>query len=454
MFFHTAVLVLVAILAGAGGGHGVVTRRQRGTAAPVPELLPITTDGPQITTNGLHKLEFDFSKEVARRTSGKQNGMYSTHGTYDCIGRHLGLPCCDSKGCLKVKVSRKSNKSDDTFSYYKKGWMCGGCIELSGAKNPYREIAPVDYEPPIDLSTQAPIKVQTTHGEAVPIAGGSKELIRELDRKDWLVHFNLNNYTNTNLPEKDALNEIIEKEWNVKPLMQQYSYGKGRGSGHVTSGLYITDGFFLDTWTGTQEMLRSVFGGLFDFLELIESNIGAPRDTSRGHFMMYTATSLKKDEEADEDEIGQDEENNIGVDDEEDEEDDEEGDEEDDEEGDEEWDDMEDILEEKYKVFKKFAKFGICKEHPDKPWERKPLKRCLGTIGDSMTAQAGRPKIFRLMDRKYGRWVDIVCNHGTFLMFAQEVMGIDVDSRFTHSVRWAAGTYCLVIDIGQLSGDN
>ena len=443
MFLHTAALVLAAILAGAGGGHGVVTRRQRGTAtgAPVAELLPITTDGPQITTDGLHELEFDFNEEVTRRECVKQNGMYSTAKRYDCISRHLGLPCCDSKGCLKVKVSCKSNKSDDTFTYYKEGWMCGGCIELSGAKNPFRKIAPVDYEPPIDLSNREPVKVQTNHGEAVSIAGGSKELIRELDRKGWLVHFNLNNYTNTNLPDKDGLNKIIEEEWNVKPLMQQYSDGVGRGSGHVTSSLYVTSGFFLDTWTDTQEMLRSAFGGLFDFLEDIEANLEAPPGTSRGHFMMYTATPVKRNE-ADEDEMGQDEENNIGVDDEEDEEDEEEGDEE--------WDDIEDILEEKYEVFKKFAKFGICKEHTDKPWERKPLKRCLGTIGDSMTAQAGRPKIFRLMDRKYGRWVDIVCRHGTFLIFAQEVMGIDVDFQFTHSVRWAAGTYCLVIDIGQL----
>ena len=66
---------------------------------------------------------------------------------------------------------------------------------------------------------------------------------------------------------------------------------------------------------------------------------------------------------------------------------------------------------------------------------------------------SGRPvgkekKIMRINDRKYGRWVDIEIDHGTFIEMDLLYSGAS-SGRYTHSIRDADGTYAIVLDYGR-----
>ena len=76
------------------------------------------------------------------------------------------------------------------------------------------------------------------------------------------------------------------------------------------------------------------------------------------------------------------------------------------------------------------------------------MRRGIGTIGDSYNKE-GMPKILRINDRKYGRYVDIVCTNGTWIDMGWIASGTSSE-RFTHEVRYAEGTYFVVVDYGKL----
>ena len=94
---------------------------------------------------------------------------------------------------------------------------------------------------------------------------------------------------------------------------------------------------------------------------------------------------------------------------------------------------------------------GYFKEHRDKWYYRKPAFRGIGTIGDSYNKE-GMPKILRINDRKYGRYVDIICTNGTWIDMGLTASGA-ISERFTHEVRYAEGTYFVIVDYGIIVED-
>jgi len=89
---------------------------------------------------------------------------------------------------------------------------------------------------------------------------------------------------------------------------------------------------------------------------------------------------------------------------------------------------------------------GKFDEHTDKCAKDKHIKRGILTGGRPI----GKPdqmKIMRISDRKYGRWVDIVVDHGS-LNEMDLILSGAISGRFTHSIRDAAGSYATIMDYG------
>ena len=102
----------------------------------------------------------------------------------------------------------------------------------------------------------------------------------------------------------------------------------------------------------------------------------------------------------------------------------------------------------KQRVRKRSKRLGYFRQHRYKKYNGKPQWRGIGSIGRSHNKD-GKPKIMRIHDRKYGRWVDIVCESGTFLEMGWVASGT-ASPRFTHSVHYAEGTYFIVVDYGDV----
>ena len=396
-----------------------------------------------IYRRGVYIITYCPGKKREISNKGKRES-YAKRG-YLCIGQTCGQGRCNSRGCggkmygaLKVIITRVDNGCVYQNMRERSGWICLGCFEgATGAKNPLGIV--VDYMTPLQKVTPDKIEhIEMPHGQPIPISGGSRELVRKLGDEHLLY---MDFYSS--LPSPEELNIIIQDNWNdpEEPLLQQRSSGAGRGSPHKTSSIYSSGAFFLDTWTHTKKVLDPLFGFLFNFLGKIEKGMNGCSDMVRGHIMLYTCdddedeSSAVVDEGQEGEEEGKDEENDIGE--EEDEEDDEEVD------VDDEVADLIDFL----------KKYGICRDHGDKDWDGKPEKRCLFTTGSSITEVRGYPKIFRITDNETGRFVDIVCQSGTFLQMSKFLSGCS-NPRYTHSVRWAGGTYCLVMDYGFVPGQS
>ena len=89
---------------------------------------------------------------------------------------------------------------------------------------------------------------------------------------------------------------------------------------------------------------------------------------------------------------------------------------------------------------------GKFDEHTDGCALDKPTKRGILTGGRPI-GKPGQRKIMRISDRKYGRWVDIIIDHGTLIEMDLELSGA-ISGRFTHSIRDAQGTYAIIMDYG------
>jgi len=88
---------------------------------------------------------------------------------------------------------------------------------------------------------------------------------------------------------------------------------------------------------------------------------------------------------------------------------------------------------------------GYFHQHGDKPFHGKTEKRGILSSGRPVGKEK---KIMRINDRKYGRWVDIEIDHGTFIEMDHLYSGSS-SGRYTHSIRDADGTYAIVLDYGK-----
>lgn len=83
-------------------------------------------------------------------------------------------------------------------------------------------------------------------------------------------------------------------------------------------------------------------------------------------------------------------------------------------------------------------------EHVDKPYEGKMAFRGMLTYGRHPQWREGKKKILRIIDRECGRWVDILCDHGTYIQMDRLYSGLT--GRFSHMVINGHGTACLIMD--------
>ena len=83
-------------------------------------------------------------------------------------------------------------------------------------------------------------------------------------------------------------------------------------------------------------------------------------------------------------------------------------------------------------------------EHVDKLYKGKKVFRGMLTCGRHPQWKEGKKKILRIIDRKYGRWVDILCDHGTYIQMSKLYAGLT--GRYTHIVFNGQGTGCLIMD--------
>jgi len=83
-------------------------------------------------------------------------------------------------------------------------------------------------------------------------------------------------------------------------------------------------------------------------------------------------------------------------------------------------------------------------EHVDKHYTGKKAFRGMLTCGRHPQWRDGKKKILRIIDREYGRWVDILCDHGTYIQMSKLYAGLT--GRYTHIVFNGQGTACLIMD--------
>jgi len=88
-------------------------------------------------------------------------------------------------------------------------------------------------------------------------------------------------------------------------------------------------------------------------------------------------------------------------------------------------------------------------QHVDKPFFGKCVKRGILSLGNPLDSDKDR-KIMRITDREYGRWVDVVIDHGTFIEMDLVYSGA-INGRYTHEIRNADGVYSIIMDYGDVS---
>lgn len=84
------------------------------------------------------------------------------------------------------------------------------------------------------------------------------------------------------------------------------------------------------------------------------------------------------------------------------------------------------------------------KEHRDKRYRGKPVGR--GIL--NMNEREGYMKRMRIIDRVFGRYVDLACEHGTFIWMDLVISGT-IDPRFTHAVFDALFNINITMETGE-----
>jgi hypothetical protein len=84
------------------------------------------------------------------------------------------------------------------------------------------------------------------------------------------------------------------------------------------------------------------------------------------------------------------------------------------------------------------------KEHRDKRYRGKPVGR--GIL--NMNEREGYMKKMRIIDRVFGRYVDLACEHGTFIWMDLVISGT-IDPRFTHAVFDALFNINITMETGE-----
>ena len=86
----------------------------------------------------------------------------------------------------------------------------------------------------------------------------------------------------------------------------------------------------------------------------------------------------------------------------------------------------------------------IFKQHRDKRYRGKPRWRGILNFNE----RANHMKIMRVIDRKFGRYVDIACEHGTFIVMDLVASGT-LDPRITHAVLDALYNGNITLEMGE-----
>ena len=90
--------------------------------------------------------------------------------------------------------------------------------------------------------------------------------------------------------------------------------------------------------------------------------------------------------------------------------------------------------------------FGMkFKEHRDKRYRGKPRWRGILNFNE----RDGHMKVMRIIDRKFGRFVDIACEHGTFIVMDLIASGT-LDPRITHAVFDALFNGNITLEMGEV----
>ena len=444
------------------------------------------------TSSFTHLVEIDQDfKAILVSSNAPKNisGNYKSCPSTRCgATEHFGTPECNGS---YVAAYFKILDSEDKLFLSNIG-ICAGCCGCLGIEDPHKNKGGSHAKPGTgkyiprenndNRNNEQPysIKIHTVmvgegdSRQVFPVAGGNIGILEELAAEAELFSSDRSHKLPKDLDS--AIKQLNEKE----KVMLCKSEGKGRYSPWCSSSIIgkgiqgVGNTHLIDTWYVTKEkMIRCGFG---EYLDAVRQS-SPEHPILSGHFGLYFDKHLDETAADEEDDSKKllpqlNDESLPEIEDDSDDNDDPDGpiflgdsDDSDDEEmmkrKPEGVEKQSAALGRTTKSVKKLPavgkkrreskwgksrRLGYFKEHRDKWYYHKPAFRGIGTIGDSYNKE-GMPKILRINDRKYGRYVDIVCTNGTWIDMGLTASGV-ISERFTHEVHYAEGTYFVIADYG------